>query len=243
MTRSSSARSVPATVRAVNGARIERMVSAGTGAYSVSEVCRVLQPGMTGRKVHYWLETGLLTDPLVAGRRGVPTLLTFQQLLEIRTVQYLRDELRFELGEVRRSIEYLLRRLFADDWTAARFTRGVNRGVIVSLGNQSVDIATDQGVLESTLPELDHHVAVTRVAWEAHRFVVPSFPNVVSNPRVNAGSPSLDGTRIDTALVARFGDDGLFDSSTISELRTCFPRVSEAALVDALKFEGLQRAA
>lgn len=226
-----------------SGGRVERMVAAGTGAYSVSEVCRVLQPGMTARKVHYWLLTGLLTEPLVAGRRGVPTLLTFRQLLEIRTVQHLRDELHFELDEVRQSIEYLLRRLFADDWTEAHFTRGVNRRVVVKLGDEAVDIKTDQGVLDATLPELDAHVAVTRRAWESHRFVVPRFPSVVSNPRVNAGAPSVGGTRIDTALIARFGDEGVFTDNTIAELRSCFPRVAEPALVDALEFEGLRRAA
>ncbi|MGE0000039.1 MAG: MerR family transcriptional regulator [Ilumatobacteraceae bacterium] len=223
--------------------RVERMLGAGTGAYTVSEVCRVLQPGMTPRKVHYWLLTGLLSDPLVAGRRGVPTLLTFRQLLEIRTVQHLRDELGFELEEVRQSIEYLLRRLFADDWTAARFTRGIKRGVVVKFGRETVDISTDQGVLDSTLPELDEHVAVTRRAWESHRFVIPRYPQVVSNPRINAGAPSLVGTRIDTALIARFGEDGEFDARTIAELRTCFPRATESALIDALQFEGLRRAA
>ena len=65
----------------------------GEGVFTVSEVCRVLQPTMTPRKVHYWLDTGLLSEPVRWGGRGFPTLLNFRQLLQIRTVQRLRDEL------------------------------------------------------------------------------------------------------------------------------------------------------
>ena len=61
------------------------LIQLGEGAYTVSEVCRILQPSMTPRKVHYWLNTGVLSDPIVDGRRGEPTLLTFQQLLETLT--------------------------------------------------------------------------------------------------------------------------------------------------------------
>mgnify|MGYP000937357863 CR=1 FL=1 len=120
----------------------------------------------------------------------------------------------------------------------------VNGGVVVQIGEaEPVNIRTDQGVLDRVLPELDEQVAVTRRAWEAQRFIVPRFPNVASDPQINAGSPSIVGTRIETAMVASFGEtDRSFTRATISELRACFPRVSEPALVDALAFEGLQAA-
>src|SRR4051794_10722642 len=91
----------------------------GQGAYTVSTACRILAPTMTARKVHYWIDTGLLSPPLVAGRRGVPTLITFRQLLELRAVQRMRDTLGFRLEEVRDAIDYTLRRLLAEDWTDA----------------------------------------------------------------------------------------------------------------------------
>lgn len=57
---------------------------------------------MTPRRVHYWLDTGLIVgEPIDRGAKGTPTLLTFRQLLEIRTVQHLRDELRIPLPKVR----------------------------------------------------------------------------------------------------------------------------------------------
>jgi hypothetical protein len=68
------------------------LISLGEGVYSVSEVCHVLGTSMTARKVHYWLNTGLISGrPISRGRRGVPTILTLRQLLEVRTVQHLRD--------------------------------------------------------------------------------------------------------------------------------------------------------
>lgn len=211
----------------------------GRGAYTVSEVCRILQPTMTRRKVHYWLDTGLLSDAIVHGRRGVPTLLTFRQLLEIRTVQHLREE----LEEVRDAISYLLHRLFAEDWTRAHFAHGVHAGVVVRLGDDSVNIESGQGVLDATLPELDRYVEVTREAWERQRLVVEGFAHVTSNAKINAGAPCVTGTRIPTSMIAQFGDDGAYTDDTAAELRRAFPQVQAPALIDALRFEGLRPAA
>ena len=62
--------------------------------YSVAETVRILRPGMTPRKVHYWLHTGLLGDPVRSEVRGQPTLLTFDQLIKVAVLQRLRDDLR-----------------------------------------------------------------------------------------------------------------------------------------------------
>lgn len=71
------------------------VIPLNAGVYAVSRVCRILGPTMTPRKVHYWLDTGLLSPPIRHGRPGLPTLLSFRQLLEIRTVQGLRDDFGF----------------------------------------------------------------------------------------------------------------------------------------------------
>lgn len=224
--------------------RVRSLIALGdAAAYSVPEVCRILQPGMTSRKVHYWLDTGLLSPPVVHGRRGVPTLLSFRQLLEIRTVHFLRQELAFHLGAVRGAVETLLRRLFAEDWTSARFTRGAHGEIVALIGGLAVALPSTQGVLDSVLPELDSHVAVTRTAWESKTFVVPGHPNVETNARVLGGAPVIVGTRIDTALVGAFGIEGRYSSDTVADLERCYPRASREALVDALQFEGLQLAA
>lgn len=220
------------------------VISLGSAAYSVPEVCRILQPSMTARKVHYWLDTGLLSDPVVRGRRGVPTLLSFRQLLEIRTVQRLRDDLGFALGDVREAIWYLLTNLFADDWTDATFARGVDGSVVVKWPGQTpLQIPTGQEVLDAVLPELTGHLAETRIAWEKQAYVIPGYPDVVSNPQVLAGAPTIAGTRIDTSLVAAFGEDGSYTEQTLDELRRCWPRMTRTAARQALEFEGLRAAA
>src|SRR3954452_22571838 len=101
-----------------------RLIPLGEGVYSVSEVCRILQPTMTPRKVHYWLSTGLISGgPFERGGRGRPTLLAFRQLLEIRTVQHLRDELKVPLPTVRFAFAWILEHIF-DRGEEVRFTRG-----------------------------------------------------------------------------------------------------------------------
>jgi len=55
---------------------------------------------MTPRKVHYWLKKDIIGEPVQSGRPGKPTLLSFEQLLKIRTVQHLRDNLSFSLQKI-----------------------------------------------------------------------------------------------------------------------------------------------
>lgn len=215
----------------------------GHGAYSVSEICRILQPSMTPRKVHYWLDTGLLSEPLVRGRRGVPTLLTFRQLIEIRTVQRLRDELRFKLEDVRSAVTYIIGRTLDGDWTEARFSKGAAPGgVVVLFDDEAVDITTHQLVIQDALPELTQDLYDARAAWSEQQLTIRGHPHIVSNVRVNAGAPVIRGTRIETSLVALFANDKTYDESVVTELRRTYPRTARDGLIDALEFEGCRAA-
>jgi uncharacterized protein (DUF433 family)/DNA-binding transcriptional MerR regulator len=196
---------------------------------------------MTPRRVHYWLDTGLLSEPLVRGSRGTPTLLTFRQLLEIRTVQRLRDELAFSLGEVREAVDLLLHSLFEPDWTSAVFIRGVLNEVVVKSGQHIVSVPKRQGVLP-VLPELERELEYTRRAWENQAYVVPAHPAVVSDARVLAGAPTVRGTRIETSLLATFAPSGAYDKRVIKDIRGTFPRLTVAHIRDALRFEGIRAA-
>lgn len=220
-----------------------RLVELGAGVFTVSEVCRILQPTMTPRKVHYWLDTGLLTLPARLGSRGYPTLLSYRQLLEIRTVQHLRDELEFSLPRVREALAWILNHLFAEKWTDLRFTKGVDGSLVAQSGDDQMVVPGGQGVLEGTLPELNKQVAETRRAWEEQAFVVPDHQYVISDARVLAGAPTIRGTRIDTALVAKFADAEAYTKATLAEVRRVYPRLEEEAIADALEFEGIPPAA
>lgn len=224
-------------VERVSGVRIDSV-------YSVSEVCRILQPGMTPRKVHYWLDTNLLSPSVVHGQRGTPTLLNFRQLLEIRTVQHLRDNLRFSLVRVRKAFEFILDNLFADSWSELTFVKGVKGQLVAQVGDGSALVVPGgQGVLAKTLDDLNTFTSVTRQAWEQRAFAIPDRPHLVSNARVQAGAPTVVGTRIETATIAAFSEKRLYTAETIAIVRKTYPSLSDDAVVEALEFEGSVAAA
>ena len=214
------------------------------GVYTVSEVCRILQPTMTPRKVHYWLDTDLLSDPVVHGRPGTPTLLSFRQLLEIRTLQHLRDNLNVSLQRARDAYIYVIDNLFAASWTELQFLRGVNAALVASVGSgESLVVPGGQGVWANVLEDFNTLAKDTRNAWETKILNIIGRQHVVSNARVQAGAPTVTGTRIETSTVASFATEKTFDVATVSEIVSAFPRLSTLEIVDALQFEGCIEAA
>jgi uncharacterized protein (DUF433 family) len=213
------------------------LVSLGEGIYTVPEVCRILQPRMTSRKVHYWLDTKLLSEPIAWGSRGQPTLLSFQQLLEIRTVQRLRDELAFSLPKVRDVFGWVLIQLFMPHWRHLRFERYGNDLVAV-VGNELMVIPGGQQVMD--LYDLNAEIAYTRSAWETKVYAVPGREHVVSNTRVLAGAPTVKGTRVETSILASFATDGEIDPPTLADVKRLYPSLPAEAVEDALGFEGVQ---
>jgi uncharacterized protein (DUF433 family) len=209
------------------------------GVYTVSEICRILQPEMTARKVHYWLDTGLLSPPVIRGRQGIPTILDFQQLLEIRTVQFLRDELDFSLRKIRRAFGFILENLFADSWVGLKFFRlGDELGVMTNEG-ESMIVPGGQGILPFILPTLNQHVNETRRSWDARIFDIPNCKTLVTNARVQAGSPIVRGTRLETAFIGSFVGDEVTISDTVKELTRMYPQLPRRAVKEALRFEGV----
>ena len=198
---------------------------------------------MTPRKVHYWLDTGLLSQPIRWGSRGHPTLLSYRQLLEIRTVQHLRDELEFSLPRVRNALSWILEHLFADDWTNLRFVRGVEGSLVAQSGDEQMVVPGGQGIFEGTLGALNEQVAETRRAWEEQAFAIPGHAFVISDARVLAGAPTIRNTRIDTALLAGLIEGEGFGAETLNEIRRTYPRLAKDAIAEALEFEGLRRIA
>jgi uncharacterized protein (DUF433 family) len=218
-------------------------VRLGQGAYTVPETCRILRPSMTSRKVHYWLNTELLGDPLRRGRQGVPTLLTFEQVLKVRTLQRLRDELKFSLQGVRRDLGRLLEAITSEEWHelafewhALAFFRSGGGELSATLPDgESLAIRTGQGVMESVVVNVEELVRDVREQWDARRLRITGFEHIVSDAQVLGGSPVIAGTRIETAFVANLAQD-----VPASEIQALFPHVDDAALDEAAKFEGAE---
>lgn len=223
------------------GNRRRGLVTLGEGAYTVAEIARIFQPTMTPRKVHYWLNKGILGEPLRPGSPGHPTLLSFEQLLMIRTVQHLRDNLQFSLQRITPAIEklstFVFESLFDDDWYMLRFFESVRGGIGVTDGvDRTIEVDTGQFVMPETFPKLEAFLAETRRDWERREVSIKGFPHLVSNAGILGGSPTIKGTRIETAFVAYLAED-----LSAEELRALYPYVAEEALSDAVRFESLER--
>lgn len=209
----------------------QRVVSAG--AYSVSQVCRVLRPDMTSRKVHYWLEAGLLGEPLRRGATGVPTLLTFEQLLKVRTLQYLRDELDFSLQRVRSGLAWIVDSLTKKDWHSLTFFRAPGGEIGVTDGTDQYRIV-GQGIFKDALPELlTEHLLTARRDWERKAVDIEGFPKLISDAEVQGGAPIVIDTRVETAFLAHLAKE-----MTREELRDTYS-LEESAVRQALEFENV----
>lgn len=218
-------------------------LAGGQGVYSVQQICRILQPNMTPRKVHYWLGTDLLSPPLRRGRSGHPTLLTFHHLTQIAAVQRMRDDLDLSLRKVRQAFAFVLEQTFTPDWNEIRFTLGTQRDVVIRSGQERVSVPHSQGVLPNVFPELEQHFTDVRLAWEQRRLRIPRTEHLVSDARVQAGAPIIDGTRLETSVLAAYAEDKQVGAEGLSELHAYYPRIEVLAIKEALEFEGVTLAA
>lgn len=223
--------------------RDRRLLALGEGAYSVSQVCRILGPTMTPRKVHYWLNTGLISGkPITRGRKGVPTVLTFRQLLEIRTVQHLRTTIGVSLREVRAAFEWVLSNLF-DEHEHIEFAKGPGGVLIAKLGNgQEMTVPGGQFLMPAQIFELTDSVETTLRAWGESLLPATDHPHVVTNTRILGGAPVVRGTRIDTAVLATMARAGaVYDDQVLDEITQAYPHLRREEVEDALRFEGALR--
>jgi uncharacterized protein (DUF433 family) len=217
------------------GRRRGALIELGEGVYTVPEVARILQPNMTEYKVRYWLDKGLLGEPLRWGSTGRPHLLSFQQLLRVRTIQELREKLKFPLQKVTPLIEELANVAFLNkEWHNLRFFPTPKHEIGVSDGDYYYEVKTHQLMIpEAVYPELENVVREARKDWSRGEVDIAKYPRLVSNPRVVAGSPTIKGTRVETSFVAY-----LVQSLGVERVLELYPHLDRDAVLQAAKFEG-----
>jgi uncharacterized protein (DUF433 family) len=209
----------------------------GRGVYTVSEACRILGSPVTPRKVHYWLHTGLLGEPFRMEFRGRPTLLSFEQLIKIKTLQRLRGKLQFSLQQVRRGLDWILEQVVADDWAHLHFVRtGAGELAVVDEKGETFALHSRQRVLPNVIAELDAVLVEARESWDTGIVRVQDLKRIVSDAAVMGGAPVIAGTRIETAFIAHVAPESM------GELVELFPHVDQDGLREALKFEGIKLA-
>lgn len=218
------------------------LIPLGDGVYTVSAVCRILGPGMTRRRVHYWLDTGLIVGtPVARGAPGRPTLLTFEQLLQIKTVQHLRDRLGISLPRVRDAYAWILDNLFGAHAGGVHFERGPGGDVIVTRrdGGGSMTVPGKQLALD--VAALNDDLEAAREAWRTRRLRLRE--RIVADAKVLVGAPIVRDTRIETALIASFAVGGRYDDEVVRDVLANYPQLTAEAVVEAFEFEGVERAA
>jgi len=218
------------------------LIELGEGVYTVAEVSHILHPTMTPRKVHYWLKKGILGPPIRQTRTGRPTLVTFEQLLKVRTVQHLRDDLHFSLQRVTATVEelssWVFLRLFAQEWYELRFYRSPMGAVAVTDGKHDLEVGSGQLLMPDILLELDAFMRKTRKDWERRAVDIEGYPRLVSNARILGGSPVINGTRVETAFISHIANE-----IAPKEILRLYPYLDEEGLHQALGFERNARAA
>jgi uncharacterized protein (DUF433 family) len=216
------------------------LISLGEGAYTVPEIARILKRnGVTEGKVRYWLEKGLLGEPIRWGSRGRPHLLSFQQLLKVRTIQRLRDDgfsLQRITPAVRKLSSYLWEHLFAEEWHALTFFPA-ERGRIGVMDSQrrAIVVETGQWIMPETLQVLEGYLRQTHEEWIRREVDITGFSRLVSNARVLGGSPTIRGTRVQTSFLA-YMTEGL----GADEVLEMYPRLDREAVNQAVEFESSQ---
>lgn len=220
------------------GTRRGALIALGEGVYTVPEIERILQPDMTQYKVRRWLHKGLLGEPIRWGSTGRPHLLSFQQLLKVRTIQELRKgglPLQRITPAVRLLSSQLFERLFDEEWhELTLFSTSAGRlGVVDDRGDVAVEVETGQHIMPETLSELSSYLSKTRKDWEHREIEIEHFPQLVSNAGIVAGSPTIRGTRIETSVVAYFAE-----ALGVSKVLELYPHIGRDAVLQATNFEG-----
>ncbi len=219
-----------------------QLVALGEGVYTVPEAARILRPNMTEDRLRYWLNEGLLGEPVRRGYRGRPHLLSFKQLLRARTIRNLRGKLRFPLQKVRPVIKELSEAAFLSgkEWHALDFVWTPEGEIGVYDGGDYVyEVRTGQLMIpRALLPELQEIAREARKDWVRGEVGIANHPRLVSNARIVAGSPTIRGTRIETSFIAyvvgQFG---------VEETLKMYPYLDREAVEEAADFEGISFAA
>lgn len=226
------------------GARRGPLIALGQGVYTVPEIARILQPTMNQSKLRYWLNEGLLGDPIRRGYRGRGHLLSFRQLLQARTIQHLRETLEFPLQKVRPVIDEISELVFPSLFSETgesevRFIKTPREEIGVHVGSQTYELATGQQMLSGVVIEdLNEILSEAKRDWESEEVPIKRFPHLVSSPHVKSGSPTIKGTRLETAAIAYMSQN-----LGVERVLELYPQLEYEDVSEAVRFQGLEGAA
>lgn len=202
-------------------------------AYTADHVARLT--GLTPRQLGYWARTDFFKPHLIeiAGRRPYGRVYSFRDVVGLRTIALLRD--RIPLQELRRIGSWLTAH-YDTPWASLRFYVG-GRRVFFDDPVSGARLTAREG--RRVMP-FEMEAIAGAVEREAIRLTERSpedLGRVVRHRYVQHNAPAIAGTRIPTAAIWRFHEDGHSADEIVSE----YPRLRPVDVAAAIEYERRRR--
>ena len=205
------------------------------GLYTVrraAHICRV-----SVQRLSYWIRSDLISPDIHASPPGMPPILSYNNLLAINAIRRFRDQ-DLPLQRIRIAIKYISKELREGErWHRRKLVTDGDKLVTIIPISQDVRETVElvdaarygQKFFEVVFDDL-----VSDLYADMELMELPRFRQFIDiNPKVQAGAPTIHGTRIPTSVIAGWAKRGL----TSQEIASFYDEVSEDAIHTALQYE------
>lgn len=213
----------------------QNVLRLGEGLYTLRRAAHICH--VSAQRLSYWIRSGLIAPHIHASPPGIPPILSYNDLLAVNAIRRFRDQ-GLPLQKIRVAIKYISRELEQSErWYELKLvTDGDKLVTIVPISQdvrefkELVDVARyGQKFFEVAFPDLVNDLYANRELVELPRF--KQFIDI--NPRVQAGAPTIHGTRIPTSVIAGWAKRGL----TSQEIASFYDGIGQDVIEAALQYE------
>jgi len=197
-----------------------------------AHICRV-----SVQRLSYWVRSGLISPHIHASPPRIPPILSYNDLLAVNAIRRFRDQ-SLPLQRIRIAVKYISKELEQGErWHELKLVTDGDKLVTVVPVSESiwewgelVDAARyGQKFFEVAFADLVNDLYADRELIES-----PRLRQLIDiNPRVQAGAPTIRGTRITTSVIAALSKRGV----TSEEIASFYDGVSQDAVEAALQYE------
>lgn len=207
----------------------------GEGLYTLRRAAHICR--LSVQRLSYWIRSDLISPHIHASPPGMPPILSYNDLLAVNAIRRFRDQ-GLPLQRVRRAIKYLSKELEQGErWHELKLvTDGDKLVTLVPISQnileskELVDAARyGQKFFEVAFADLVSDLYAERELMELPR--LREFIDI--NPRLQAGAPTIRGTRIPTSVIASWAKRGV----PTEEIASFYDGVSQDAIDAALRYE------
>jgi len=205
------------------------------GLYTVrraAHICRV-----SVQRLSYWIRSGLISPDIHASPPGMPPILSYNNLLAINAIRRFRDQ-DLPLQRIRIAIRYISKELREGErWHRRKLVTDGDKLVIIIPISQDVRETkelVDAARYGQKFFEVVFDDLVRDLYADVDLMELPRLRQFIDiNPKVQAGAPTIHGTRIPTSVIAGWAKRGL----TSQEIASFYDGVAQDAIDAALQYE------